>query len=679
MKLVNVNVKTEYSSLGGGLDQITPALSIDKGYLIDCLNYEAGVLGGYRRIDGYERYDGQPSPSDATYYMAPTTESLSDIVSVGDTVTGDTSGATGVVSQISDSALNLTKISGTFQAEDILLSGSIVGAFSGTPSFNGESTNLEDATALAAAAEQYREDISAPTGSGPIRGLTILKGVLYCFRDDAAGTSGQLLKATATGWVVIQLYHALSFESGIETIADGTIVTQVGSGAQAIVKRTVLESGEWGTTAAGRLILSDITGTFNNTGAIQVSGVTAVTASSTTNQISILPGGRYETVAYNFYGSSNTQRIYGADGVNQGFEFDGEVYIPINTGMENDIPEYVYAHKKQLFFSFKASLQNSGVGTPYQWTAISGANEIGIGDNITGLVSLPGQALAVMSRNSSNQLLGSNIDDFQLDGISDEVGCIPRTVQRLGYSYCLDDRGIISIYASNKFGNFEQSTVSRSVQAIIDDIRSKVTASSVYRSRNQYRLYGSDGSGVCMTLMAKNKVGFTKFKYPINVACAVSGEDQNGKDVVFLGDDDGMVYQADRGSSFDGEEIEAFLQLPFNHSNSPSILKTYRKAVVEMTAKQYASLYIIPDFSYGTPDLPSHPSQGAPIQGSGGYFDVDNWDSFFYDSAIIASPAIRITGTGNNMGFIVYSKNQIDAGHKIDGILLHYTPRRLIR
>ena len=679
MKLVNVNVETEYASLGGGLDQITPHLSIDQGYLIDCINYEAGVFGGYRRIDGYERYDGQPSPSDATYYMGSTTASCLGVINVGDTVTGETSGAIGIVSRVTADVLNLTKITGTFQAENILFSGSVVGAFSDKPSLNGEITNLEDATAIAAAANQYREDISAPIGSGPIRGLTILKGVLYCFRDDAAGLSGQLLKATSSGWVAIQFYHEISFGLGIETIADGTIVTQAVSGAQAIVKRTVLESGEWGSTAAGRLILSDITGTFNNSGAIKVGGVTAVTATSITKQISILPGGRYETVAYNFYGSSNTQRIYGADGINQGFEFDGEVYIPINTGMENDIPEYVYAHKKQLFFSFQASLQNSGVGTPYQWTAISGANEIGIGDDITGIISLPGQAMAIMSRNSSNQLLGSNIDDFQLDSISDEVGCIPRTIQRLGDSYCLDDRGIISIYASNKFGNFEQSTISRIVQASINDIRSKVVASSVYRSRNQYRLYGSDGSGICMTLMGKNKIGFTKFQYPTNVACAISGEDQTGKDVVFFGDDSGMVYQADKGSSFDGEEIEAFLQLPFNHSKSPSTLKTYRKAVIEMTAQNYAAIYVIPDFSYGSPDIPSHPSQEVPIQGSGGYYDVNNWDAFFYDSATIASPAVRITGTGSNIGFIIYSKNEIDMGHKIDGILLHYTPRRLVR
>lgn len=679
MKLVNVPVKPEYASIGGGLDQITPHLSIAQGHLIDCINYEAGVSGGYQRIDGYERYDGQPSPSDATYYMGLTTDSCLGVINVGDTVTGETSGAIGLVSRVTADVINLTKVTGTFQAENILRSGVVVGSFSDTPSFNGENTTLENATALAAAAEQYREDISAPTGSGPIRGLTILKGVLYCFRDNAAGTSGQIFKATSNGWVLIQLYRAISFTSGIAPIADGSIVTQVVSGAQAIVKRTVHESGEWGTTATGRLILSNITGTFNNTGAIQVGGVTAVTASSTTNQISILPGGRYETVAYNFYGSSNTQRIYGADGINKGFEFDGDVYIPINTGMENDIPEYVYAHKKQLFFSFKASLQNSGVGTPYIWTAISGANELGIGDDITGIVSLPGQAMAIMSRNSSNQLLGSNIDDFKLDSISDEVGCIPRTIQRLGDSYCLDDRGLISIYASNKFGNFEQSTISRLVQASINDIRSKVVASSVYRSRNQYRLYGSDGSGICMTLMANNKIGFTKFQYPINVACAISGENQTGKDVVFFGDDSGMVYQADKGSSFDGFDIEAFLQLPFNHSRSPSMLKTYRKAVVEMTAQNYAALYIIPDFSYGSPDIPSHPSQEVSIQGSGGYFDVNNWDSFFYDAASIASPAIRITGTGSNIGFIIYSKNKIDMGHKIDGILLHYTPRRLVR
>jgi len=679
MRLKPVSVSTEYSPLVGGLDQASPPLTIKAGRLIDCVNYEAGVLGGYQRIDGYERFDGRPSPSDAVYYFAPTETSLVDIVDVGDIITGDTSGAIGIVARVTEEALNLTKVFGNFEIEDILLSGDVIGRIIEIPTISGELSIAPDAEAKNAAADIYRNDISGPTGSGPIRGLALLNGVLYCFRNNVAGNAGKIFKATSSGWVEVPLYSQISFISGVESIPDGTFILQSVSGASAIVRRTVLESGEWGSTAQGRFIISNIAGTFNKINVITVLGVTKATASSTVTPITISPGGRYETMVYNFYGSTETKRIYGANGVNKGFEFDGSVYVPINTGMSVDKPEYVYAHKQQLFFSFKGSLQHSGVGNPCQWTAISGANEIGMGDNITGIISLPGKALAIMSRNSSSQLIGNNVDDYVLDGISDEVGCIPRTVQRLGYSYCLDDRGIIGIVPTDSFGNFENSTISHIVQPAIDQIRSKVVASSVYRSRNQYRIYGSDGSGICMTITQDNKFAFTKFKYPVNVACVTTGEDNTGKDVVFFGDDQGMVYQADKGSSFDGEEILAFIYLPFNHSKSPTTLKTYRKATIEMTAQNYSQIWIIPDFSYSDIDLPAHIAEEIPILGEGGHFDMDLWNSFFYDATVISSPSIRINGTGVNIGFVLFSKSEIDYGHKFDGIFMHYTPRRLSR
>lgn len=676
MRLPGVRVSTEYISFRGGLDLETPSISKYPGALDIGLNYVPESKGGYSRIDGYERYSGKPSPSDAVYYYVPFT--ATDTFLVGDTVTGVDSTATGVVATIGDGYINITKVVGTFQEEVVNVLGSPVGSITGDLVYNGEPTALLNATALAAAADEYRADISAPTGSGPIRGLGLLKGILYCFRDSTDTLSGLIYKATAAGWVSIGLYHEISFDTGISTIADGTSVTQIGSGATATVKRTVHESGTWGSTAAGRLILDNISGTFNATNAIQVAAVTAVTATSLATQIEILPGGRYEIRNYNFYGSLDTRRLYGADGTNYGFEFDGDVYVPIHTGMATDTPEYVYTFKNQLFFSFKGSSQNSGIGEPYQWTAVSGAAEIALGDDITGYIGLPGKTLAILSRNSSSQLIGSSVADYVLDNISDEVGCIPRTAQRIGYAYCLDDRGVVMIRPTEKYGNFEQSTISRQVHRIIKSMRMVVTASAVYRSNNQYRLYGSDGTGICMTVLDRGHA-FAQFLYPDAMVCAVSGETLEGRSVIFLGSDEGMVYQADKGSSFDGAAIEAFIGLPYNHSKSPSNIKTYRKVIVEMTGTGYSELSYYPSFSHGDTATPEHPAQVIASESAGGYWDVANWDEFFYDGVAVGSTSLSITGNGTNMALTIYSNSAIDLGHRLDGVVIHYITRRLIR
>ena len=675
MKVASVPVEVEYTKFEGGLIQDFPAISFPPGAMFAGSNYVAGTNGGYRKIDGYERYSGQPAPSDADYVYLEVT--FSGTVSVGDTITGDVSGETGQVIVVGSDYLDITKASGTFVEESFKVGGVAKGTITGVFA-NGEINALRVATAKAAAADVYRDDISAPAGSGPVRGLGMLKGTTYCFRDNVGATAGLIFKPTVSGWEEVDLYFELSFDTGVGEISDGDSITQLVTGATADVKRVVLESGAWGSTAAGRLILDNIAGPFSAINDIQVSAATQVTSTSLATQITILPGGRYETRAYNFSGSLDTRRLYGCDGVNRGFEFDGDTYVPINTGMTTDTPEYVYTHKKQLFFSFKASSQNSGPGTPYEWTAISGAAEIAVGDDITGYLQLPGEALAILSRNSSHQLVGNSVDDIVLYIINEEIGCIPRTAQNIGYAYCFDDRGITKTSQSQDYGNFRLSTISRNIQPAINLMRQVVVASTVYRSDDQYRVYGSDGSGICMTIV-DGKFSFSNFLYPDAVSCSVSGEDSTGKDVVFLGFANGMVCQANKGSSFDGEDIEAFIMLPFNNSKSPTMLKTYRKGIMEMSSEAYTAIKFSTNFGYGDLSLPESVVNNVGVSGVGGVWDVSSWGEFFYDTEVVNSPSFRINGTSINMSITAYSKSSIDLGHKLDGIIVHYTPRRIVR
>jgi len=54
--------------LDGGLDLVTPKLLVEPGRLVDCLNYECADQVGYKKMDGFERYDGGITPSVATGY-----------------------------------------------------------------------------------------------------------------------------------------------------------------------------------------------------------------------------------------------------------------------------------------------------------------------------------------------------------------------------------------------------------------------------------------------------------------------------------------------------------------------------------------------------------------------------------------------------------------------------------
>lgn len=123
-------VETAFVPLVGGEDLVSPALSIKPGSLLFSDNYEPGIVYGYRRVDGFERADGQPSPSDATYWVIGF-DAGDNEPTLGTIVIGGTSGALGSLLAVVVSSgswagndavgyLVLTAVSGTFVNNEAL-------------------------------------------------------------------------------------------------------------------------------------------------------------------------------------------------------------------------------------------------------------------------------------------------------------------------------------------------------------------------------------------------------------------------------------------------------------------------------------------------------------------------------------------------------------------------------
>jgi hypothetical protein len=677
LQIPDTRVQTQYTKFGGGIDLTTPVMSLRPGCALDAMNYEPGLNGGYKRIDGFERVDGRLAPSSASYDYLQTAGLGS--IAVGQTITGSPSGATGIVIAIDTAyqAVCVTKVTGAFQRQDQLQIGGVTQAtLIAPPSPRGQREAYSDAMTLAAAADLYRADIQPVPGSGPLRGVWMHLGVLYAFRNNTGGTACAMYKATSTGWALVPLGEEIVIENAT-SVTEGATLTQ--GSVTATIKRVVIQTGALGAANTGRLILSARAGGNFAAGAATSTGGGTVTLKAAQTAITLLPGGRFEFVSSNFYGSTSTRRMYGCDGVNRAFEFDGTTFVPIVTGMALDAPKFITVHKLKLFLAFKGSVQHSGDGTPYQWTVLSGANEIGLGDDVTGMAPQAGDTLALFTRNSSHQLNGATSNSFQLLPISSEVGALLYTVQTVGKTLALDDRGVISTDRTQAYGNFAQAAISAAVQPLVERLRTRVVGSSVYRSRSQYRIYGADGSGLIVGFGEGGLLGITQLQYPVKPTCLASCENAAGQDVVYFGADNGFVYQADVGSSFDGVPIEAYLRMPFNNLSSPRHRKRFRKAVMEMSAVAYASVRFQPEFSGGDPDVGTHRLQTAEITGAGGHWDVDNWDEFFYDARLVSSPEFSIEGTGLSMSLLFYSSTALDLGHVMQGMLVHFSIRKLSR
>ena len=124
---MNVNLpKVDYEliRLVGGLDQITPTLSLPPGMVRRAANFECSLNGGYTRIGGYERFDGQPNPSDARYNILQL-DAVGAVV-VGNAVIGSSTAATGKVIAIDGTDVIITREVGTYIAGENLLVGATV-------------------------------------------------------------------------------------------------------------------------------------------------------------------------------------------------------------------------------------------------------------------------------------------------------------------------------------------------------------------------------------------------------------------------------------------------------------------------------------------------------------------------------------------------------------------------
>ena len=163
-----VPVKYDLIKLGGGLDQVTPTLSLPSGVARRAANFECSITGGYTRIAGYERFDGRASPSAANYNILVCT--FTATVAVGETVTGNTSGATGRVIVVNTASLVITRETGTFVVGDILNNGSgFVGTITAVQGVSAD--GLTDATYQNLAADNYRTDITVVPGTGSVLGV----------------------------------------------------------------------------------------------------------------------------------------------------------------------------------------------------------------------------------------------------------------------------------------------------------------------------------------------------------------------------------------------------------------------------------------------------------------------------------------------------------------------------
>lgn len=674
--------------LQGGVDQVTTPILVQPGKLLSASNYEPDIFGGYARMKGIERFDGRQSPTDAPYYVMDA--NITGTLVVGDTVTGNTTAATGKVIYIdlttTPDTVVVTRVTGTFGVEDILVGVSTVGSITATI-YQGASSTEEHSLYKALTAAEYRTDISAVPGEGAVRGVWEYKNDIYAFRNNVGSTECRMYKATTGGWTQITFGKELQFDAAVGEISEGQTVTGLSSGATGVVRRALLRTGTWTSAGVGTLFFDTITGTFTDNEAVQVGGVTKVTANGASTTVTLAPNGKFDFDNYNFFASADKLRMYFADGQNYCHEFDGTRIIPIRTGLVDDKPKFVKGHRSHLFIGIQSSLQYSGIGSPYSWTALTGAAELGLGDTITGIKPQRGDAttgsLLATTETKTYILYGTSSADFKLVLYSDNTGAYPYTIQNIAHAYYLDSKGITQLMASQNFGDFQAGIMSQAVQPTMDEKRNLAAASCTVRSKNQYRVFYSDGTGMIMQILPTDSGnivagGLMPFDYSsiTNMNTVVSYVSDTGQERIFAGGANGYVYELDKGTSLDGSDIDAHILLTFNYMKSPYIRKRYRRIVIQFKASGTIDVDIGYDLAYGRVE---HGIPNSTNVVGGGFWDSFTWDNFTWDAAYLQEFNVDTPGVGENISVLIKGNSNQDDTFTIHTVITNYSIGRMQR
>lgn len=671
--------------LGGGWDQTTPILNLKSGVVKYALNFECAPSGGYARVSGYERFDGQGSPTDSStssVYLSVT--AFSSVPTVGQTLTAS-GGATGVIAYISGQVMVLCKVTGTFAvAETVSVGATLIGTVNNVNA--GPSTPLQSALGKNAVADIYRAGITTVPGKGAIRGVFYYNDVAYAFRDNDAtpSTSCDLYKSTTAGWAQVAYLKSVSFTSGGAVApADGATLTQ--GAVTAVIKRVVRSSGSWAAnTAAGQFIIATPAGGhFSAAGA--TIGAVNVTISGAESSVAMLPGGTFEIVETNFAGQDATRRIYGVDGKNKGFEFDGTTLVPIATGMASDIPSHIVAHKNYLIFTFGSSLMGSSPGLPFDWTSVGGAWEIAVGETITGAIVLPGGTtsgtLAVTSRGTIYILYGNSPTDFNLVTFNSGTGAAPYSLQNMAQTYLLDDRGVFSLQTVLQYGNFSSTSITAHLLPFINAHAGKLNCSVLNKVKNQYCLFFDNGDGLYVTAVDNNILGSMPVNFPDIMTCAYEAKNSLGQEIILTGATNGFVYQHNKGTSFDGGNIYYHIFLNYASAKGPRILKRYRKAALEIYSDGpcYAEFKFGYSLGYGSDEYaqPDNTDYFKYLQDV--RWDTFYWDDFFWDSNGIGPVECEMAGTAENVSLAIIGMSDYVPPFTVNSAVIHYTPRRAMR
>ena len=510
-------------------------------------NFEPSVKGGYRRINGFVKFDDDIVPP----YGSPVAQG---------------SGQTGTSFVVA--GLYETPVVG-----DTFTVAGVTGAYT-VSGVSYSTTNKEATLTITPTLDSSPAD---KAGVSFVSGQSRIEGVYYSALDTAtfALRGGSLWMSGGAGWSLVSVPNLGTplvnggSQTGTTLTVDGLTIVPVAGDTFSIdgveLVYTVLSA-----TATSLSIYPALDSSPADNAAITMLG------SSHTG------GAKARFVQFNFNGTIKTAMV---DGANNPAVFTGTTYKLLQGTSDITGASYVEEFKDFLFFAKADLIAYSAPFDEDDFTPANGAGSYRLPSSCTGLITFRDQ-LINFSETDIRRLLGTSGADFALTSITDSIGCVNGdTVQEVGGDILfLGPDGIRFLGATERIGDFNLSLASRQIQtdftSFVEDSADYCT--TVVREKNQYRIFKYKTSMIKATstgyigtqFLDQNAQSINWASTKGIKAYRASSTYVNDAEVVLFSNDDDYVFQMESGSTFDEEPILSLFYTPFMSVNDPTIRKT---------------------------------------------------------------------------------------------------------
>ena len=516
-------------------------------------NFEPSVDGGYRRIEGFAKYDTASVPP----YGFPKVHG---------------SGQTGTT-------LIIANIFVTPEVNDTFTIAGVTGTYTvNSISYDNvtKRATLSLNTSLASSPADLA-NITFAAHSGLIKGIAAWESSVIALRNNS------LYKSTGSGWAKINIPSY------------GTVlVNGAGQTGSSLVVDGLTDNPRIGDTfsISGVEKVYTVTSTATVTGGGATLSINPALASSPSDNAALTwLTSNYsdsERLRISKYRISTTSKIVGVDSVNYPFIYDGSTYKVLDATEDILGASFVAFHKNHLVFAKGDKIVFSSPYTDTDFNPANGAGVISVGGLITGIIVFR-EALIIFTEKSISQITGNTSADFLLQTITRNVGCVASdTIQEIGGDIMfLGPEGLRLLGATDRTGDFNLGVVSKVIQQEATELifSSSSFSSVVIKQKSQYRIFGynsavtpSSAKGILGTQMAADNTASIAWAETSGIKAYVADSDyRNQTETVVFAHADGYVYQMESGSSFDGANIVASFATPYVPINDPRVRKTFYK------------------------------------------------------------------------------------------------------